>query len=62
VVADFDGDGTLDVFFVVGRGNYSADKKLLEENWGRAVARRLGGKGPGWTTFRGSLRRDGRVR
>ena len=59
IVADFDADGALDVFFVIGRGNYGRDGKLQKQNWGRGYAVRLGGKGPGWTTFRGSLQRRG---
>ena len=61
VIADFDGDGALDVFFVVGRGHYSKDEKILKQNWGRGYALRLGGSGTGWTTFRGSVHRSGRV-
>ena len=60
VIADFDRDGALDVFFVVGRGNYGRGGKLKTENWGRGYALRLGGKGKGWTTFRGNLHRSGR--
>ena len=61
VVADFDGDGGLDVFFVVGKGLYGQDGKLMKENHGRGVALRLGGKGDGWPTFRGNLHRTGRA-
>jgi outer membrane protein assembly factor BamB len=56
LIADFDGDGGLDVFFVGGKGT-SDDSK--GENYGRAYALKLGkGKGS-WTTFRGNLRRTG---
>lgn len=57
VLADFDGDGKLDVFFVCGKGT---SDKTRKDNYGRAYALRAGdGKGPGWPTFRGSLRRTG---
>jgi len=56
VVADFDGDGTLDVFFVCGKGT---SDKSRSENFGRAYAVRVGkGKGE-WPVFRGNLRRTG---
>ena len=58
LVADFDGDGALDVFFITGRG-YSG--KYKKDNFGRGWALRLGGKGKGWSVFRGNLRRTGRV-
>ncbi len=56
VIADFDGDGTLDVFFVIGQGT-STDE--FKRNHGIAMAVRLKGKGTGWPTFRGNLRRTG---
>jgi outer membrane protein assembly factor BamB len=56
LVADFDGDGTLDVFFVAGKGT---SDKTRGKNYGRAYAVRAG-KGKGrWETFRGNLRRTG---
>jgi outer membrane protein assembly factor BamB len=60
VVADFDGDGRLDVFFVVGKGTSDETKP---QNYGRAVALKgLAGRGPGWPTFRGNLLRTGASR
>ena len=56
LVADFDGDGGLDLFVVCGRG-YSGG--VAAPNRGRAYAFPLGrGKGE-WTTFRGNLYRTG---
>jgi outer membrane protein assembly factor BamB len=56
LVADFDGDGTLDVFFVCGKGT---SDKTRSENFGRGYAVRVGsGKGE-WPMFRGNLRRTG---
>lgn len=56
LVADFDGDGTLDVFFVAGKGT---SDETQSKNYGRAYALRAGkGKGT-WGTFRGNLRRTG---
>lgn len=56
LVADFDGDGALDVFFVGGRGG--SDKPA--KNYGRAFCLKAGkGTGPGWTTFHGNERRTG---
>jgi outer membrane protein assembly factor BamB len=53
LVADFDGDGVLDVFVVGGEGT-SSDPTT---NHGRAyLLRGDGGNGPGWTTFRHDLR------
>lgn len=46
-VADIDGDGTLEVFTVYGRG-YSVDPQL---NWGKAVLLDLGAVGAPWPTF-----------
>lgn len=58
LIADFDGDGTLDVFFVAGKGTFDGTQK---QNYGRAFALRVG-KGKGrWETFRGNLRRTGNV-
>jgi len=56
LVADFDGDGTLDVFFIVGKG---ASDESRPQNYGRAYALQAGrGKGR-WDTFRGNLQRTG---
>jgi outer membrane protein assembly factor BamB len=58
VVADFDGDGILEAFFVSGKGT---SDKTKPQNFGRAFAIKLGkGKG-GWPMFRGNLRRTGTV-
>lgn len=56
LVADFDGDGTNEAFLVVGLGT-STDN--FKNNYGRAMAIKLKGKGPSWTTFRSNLRRTG---
>jgi outer membrane protein assembly factor BamB len=56
VVADFDNDGKLELFFVVGAGT-SSDQ--YRNNHGKAMAVRLKGKGEGWRTFRGNLKRTG---
>lgn len=58
ILADFDQNGRLDVFVVVGRGFYG---KTSGQNWGRGIAIELGGQGNGWRTFRGNLKRTGRV-
>ena len=56
VIADFDNNGTLDVFFVAGKGT---SDKTRAENYGRAYALSIG-KGEGiWPMFRGNLRRTG---
>lgn len=56
LVADFDGDGQLEAFFVAGKGT---SDKTRAENYGRAYAIRVG-KGAGrWPTFRGNPRRTG---
>lgn len=56
VVADFDGDGQLEVFFVAGKGT---SDKTKEQNYGRAYALKIGpGKGT-WPMFRRNLRRTG---
>ena len=46
-IADFDGDGRLDVFVVYGTGR----SDIPEDNWGRAIAMPLGGSGAGWPTY-----------
>lgn len=56
LVGDFDGDGTLDVFMVGGKGTSDATRR---ENFGRAFVLRVGKGGGTWDTFRGSLKRDG---
>ncbi len=56
LIADFDGDGTLDLFFVAGKGT---SDETQSKNYGRAFALRAGkGKGS-WETFRGNVRRTG---
>ena len=58
IVADFDGDGQLEAFFVGGKGT---SDKTRPQNFGRAFAIKLGkGKGS-WPMFRGNLRRTGTV-
>jgi outer membrane protein assembly factor BamB len=58
VVADFDGDGILEAFFVIGKGT---SDKTRPQNFGRAYALKIGrGKGS-WPMFRGNLRRSGTV-
>jgi outer membrane protein assembly factor BamB len=53
VIADFDGDGKLDVFIIGGYGNASQP----ELSHGRAYALTAGdGAGPGWPMFRHDLR------
>lgn len=47
VVADLDGDGLLEAFLIYGRGQSDTP----EQNWGRAVAVRLGVKGPEWPSY-----------
>jgi outer membrane protein assembly factor BamB len=56
LVADLDGDGINEYFLVVGVGT-STDQ--FKGNYGRAMAIKLKGKGPAWTTFRSNLRRTG---
>jgi outer membrane protein assembly factor BamB len=56
LVADFDGDGLLEAFIVIGHGTSENDFK---DNYGRALAIKLKGKGPSWSTFRSNLRRTG---
>ena len=56
VIADFDGDGKLDVFVV---GGY-ATSSTPENNHGRAYMLSAGeGSGPGWPMFRHDIRRSG---
>ncbi|MFO0876889.1 MAG: FG-GAP-like repeat-containing protein [Gemmataceae bacterium] len=56
LVADFDGDGQLELFFVAGKGTSDRTRKA---NYGRAYALKLGkGRSP-WPMFRGNLRRTG---
>jgi hypothetical protein len=57
VIADFDNDGTLDAFFVAGKGT---SDKTRGENYGRAFAIPIGKGSGSWTMFRGNLRRTGR--
>ncbi|MBX3474037.1 MAG: PQQ-binding-like beta-propeller repeat protein [Planctomycetes bacterium] len=56
LVADFDGDGVLECFAVCGMGTSNNEGK---ENYGRAYAIKLKGKGKPWPTFRANLRRTG---
>lgn len=56
VIADFDGDGKLDVFIVGGYGCSDS----MSKNQGRAYALKAGnGTGPGWSMFRHDLRHSG---
>jgi outer membrane protein assembly factor BamB len=56
VIADFNGDGKLDIFIVGGYGISSPPTG----NHGRAYALSAGnGTGPGWTMFRHDLRHSG---
>jgi hypothetical protein len=55
VVADLDGDGRLEAFLIYGRGQSDTP----EQNWGRAVAVRLGATGPEWPTFSHDLHHSG---
>ena len=56
LVADFDGDGVLELFVVCGRG-YSGG--VAAPNRGRAYAFSLGRGTGSWVTFRGTLYRTG---
>jgi outer membrane protein assembly factor BamB len=56
VIADFDGDGNLEAFFVCGKGT---SDKTQKENFGRAFAVRLGKGKAKWPMFRGNLLRTG---
>ena len=57
LVGDFDGDGSVEVFLVCGRG-YSGT--LQPGNFGRAMVVSLGPGRGAWSTFRGGLHRTGR--
>jgi outer membrane protein assembly factor BamB len=56
IVADFDGDGILEAFFVGGKGT---SDKTRPQNFGRAFAIKLGKGKDKWPMFRGNLRRTG---
>ncbi|MCA8915065.1 MAG: PQQ-binding-like beta-propeller repeat protein [Planctomycetes bacterium] len=56
LVADLDGDGTMEYFLVIGVGTSNDN---FVHNYGRAMAIKLKGKGPSWSTFRSNLRRTG---
>lgn len=57
IVADFDGDGQLEAFFVCGKGT---SDQTRPQNYGRAFAVKLGPGQGSWPMFRGNLRRTGR--
>jgi outer membrane protein assembly factor BamB len=58
VIADFDGDGTLDAFLVGGHTEYPD----FSGNFGRGYAVSLGsGTGPEWLMFQNNIRRDGNI-
>jgi outer membrane protein assembly factor BamB len=58
VIADFDGDGALDVFIVGGHAEYPE----FSRDYGRAYALRIGrGTGPPWLMFQGNPQRSGRL-
>jgi hypothetical protein len=56
LVADFDGDGLMECFAVCGMGTSEQEGK---QNYGRAFAIKLKGKGKSWNTFRANARRTG---
>lgn len=56
IVADFDGDGHLEAFFVCGKGTSA---QFQPHNYGRAYAVKLGPGQGAWPMFRGNLRRTG---
>ena len=54
VIADFDSDGTIDIFLVGGHAEYPA----IENNYGRGYMISAGtGTGPSWTMFQHDIRR-----
>lgn len=56
VIADFDGDGELDIFIVGGHAQYPD----IENGFGRAYCLRIGrGQGPPWLMFQQNIRRTG---
>jgi len=58
VIADFDGDGTLDAFIVGGHTEYPD----FSGNFGRGYAVSLGrGAGPDWLMFQNNHRRNGNI-
>jgi outer membrane protein assembly factor BamB len=55
VIADFDGDGTLDIFLVGGHAEYPA----IQNNYGRGYMISAGnGSGPDWLMFQHDTRRQ----
>jgi outer membrane protein assembly factor BamB len=55
VIADFDGDGTLDIFLVGGHAEYPA----IQNNYGRGYMISAGtGNGPDWLMFQHDVRRQ----
>lgn len=56
IIADFDGDGNLEAFFVAGKGT---SDKTRPQNYGRAYCLRLGAGKRSWPMFRGNLTRTG---
>ena len=56
LIADFDGDGTLDAFVV---GGYGVSSPTIENNYGRAYMVSLGiGNGPDWLMFQRDVHRQ----
>lgn len=56
LIADFDGDGTLDAFVV---GGYGVAFPTIDNNYGRAYMVSLGiGNGPDWLMFQHDVRRQ----
>jgi hypothetical protein len=56
VISDFDGDSTLDAFFV---GGYGVSSPTIVENFGRAYMVSIGkGNGPDWLMFQRDIRRQ----
>lgn len=58
LVADFTGQGQLQVFVVTGKGHSGATQK---QNYGRAMLLKAGRGKSAWLTFRGGLKRRGRA-